>query len=214
MQPIKKGTAEEVLSIKKLLQNDAFKLKSKYRITWKNMCTAAARDAHYHLNILASSLRRTKLPALTALQRAESTDETNCRLCVPSLAFVLVKIYKTLQIKLGKSGKGSLNVSHGADWAHSVESIEAHIADTQSAQVFQYLDPLQDYEPLSQSQALYIKKLKTGGRSDIDDDMGLLSDDDDIEMANDQPTSRQQHQSNTAAQAGEEDIRAELSNSE
>lgn len=116
----KEGSFEEMRCIRSLLSRDNFKTQGKYRGTWAAMCTAAAKDAIYYCTLITKVLRKIKIPAMTVL---DITDicYPQFYLSIPSLAYVMTKMYKTFEVKLGTCARRALNQSHAF---HSVADVE------------------------------------------------------------------------------------------
>lgn len=136
----KKGTQEQINSIKALLQDDAIKTDPSYRPAWIEMCKAAALDASYNCTLTSKALRKSKIGAFADLHIPDVTLPT-FRLSLPSLAFVYMKLFKNLDVKLGKAGRGNLNLSHAPDWVATVEELQDYIAAPVQSRHPQILDP-------------------------------------------------------------------------
>lgn len=103
----KKGTHEEINSIKSILQNklfvlnNALKFNPSYRKAWEKMATIAAMDSSYHCTLTSKTLRKTRITALEILP-VPDVSTVDFQLFLPSLAFFGMKMFKTFELKLKK----------------------------------------------------------------------------------------------------------------
>lgn len=86
MTPKKKGTPEEIASIRHLLVGISFKFNTKYRDTWSSMCKYTADEAVYNC------LHKKKFKEFAKLPVPELSLDTPLHLGYPSLDFVVLKM--------------------------------------------------------------------------------------------------------------------------
>lgn len=181
MTPKKKGKQEEIASIRRLLADGAFKLNTKYSGTWASMCKAAADEAVCNCKLTAASLEKTKFKAFANLPIPIPSGDRPLQLAYPSLAFVVMKMYKTFDVKLGRAGRGNLNTSHCRDWVTSIEELVDHIRNRQATQPLQFIDQSYQYKVLTDMDHVTLKQLKKGSGQAANDDV-VISDDDPIDV--------------------------------
>lgn len=169
MEERKRGTKTERDAIKALLNNASFQKSPQYRGTWTEMLNSAASDAFYHCTLVSKTLSRSNIDDFKRLPVPAFRRDSNYELSIPSIAFVVTKIYKTLDVKLGKGGRGTLNASHYHDWVREIRAITAQLSNTNNTVCFQYLDTQRTYDPLTTVQLDYLNKF-TIGTIDSDSD--------------------------------------------
>lgn len=157
-----KGSAEEISIIKRLLQNDNLKLKSRYRSSWVSMCKTAVHVALHQCKLAANALKRNSIPGFRNLQVPEFSSTLVSDLSLPSIAFVQVKIFKTFDVKLGKSGRGTLNSSHSVDWARSVVDLDRYIRNV-SNPPYQFINSAHTYPALTDAELNALKDITYDG---------------------------------------------------
>lgn len=114
MSARKEDRHEEINSVKEMFQNNAIKTCPSYRPAWIEMCKKAALGASYHYKLTSKTLRKTKIAAFAYLHVPDVTLPT-FRHSLPPLAFVSMKLFNNLDVKLRKARRGNLNLSHVND---------------------------------------------------------------------------------------------------
>lgn len=178
MSPRKKGTKEEIHRIRKLLVNNDLKTDPKYRNAWAQMSNAAARDALYHVKLTSKALRNSKISGFADLSVPDISSPT-FQLPIPSLAFVAIKMFKTLEVKLGKGGRGNLNVSHSQYWLTAVEEINQFVANNRQVRPLQILDPARNYCVLTSDELAAVREHRNGSNDELSGPLCPSDDDDD-----------------------------------
>lgn len=177
MDTAKKGTVAERKHIRDLLKNDSFKNSPRYAKAWTHMSNAAAQDAFYHCTLLVKSLGKTTYEKLKKLPLPSFRADQNQNLSIPSLAFVVTKIYKTFDVKLGKVGRGNLNASHSHDWIRQLQEIVELLATDNNGNV-QYLPTTRTYIPLTDDDQVYGNKFIMDAADSDGDNSGQSGQDD------------------------------------
>lgn len=156
MDPTKLGTVAERAAIKELLQDDKFRKSQTYRNALVHMCNSAAQDAFYHCSLLVKCLEKSKFDNLKKLRLPPFKRDQNQELSIPSLAFVVTKIYKTFDTKLGKLGCGVPNASHSHDWIREVHNLSDNISDPGHSTQYQFLPSTRTYHKLTDADIAYM----------------------------------------------------------
>lgn len=105
MDASKKGSSSERTAIRELLQDDDFTKLVRYQKTWTSMFNSAAGDAQYHCKLIAKTLRKSSFEGVKNLSLPFFRADVDYNLPIPSLAFVVTKILKTLDLKLGNGAR-------------------------------------------------------------------------------------------------------------
>lgn len=171
-----KGTREEIAELRKLVRNNALKTSPQHRHVWAQMCKGAALDAKYHCTLTAKALQKTKIEAFQDLHVPDVTAPV-FQLTLPSLAFVALKMYKTIEVKFGRAGRGNLNLSHSNDWAILVEELHDYVCTPDIRNHPQILDPTKIYSPLSTDELIAIRIHKVARGDTTAADVLIPSDD-------------------------------------
>lgn len=104
------------------------------------MCKADALDSSYHFTLTFKGLLKTKIAAFANLHIPDVTL-TKFRLSLPSLDFVSMKLFDNLDAKLGKAGRGNVNLSHPNDWVSKFDELQFYVATPAHNRHPQILDP-------------------------------------------------------------------------
>lgn len=126
MSTRKTGTTDESQKVRKLLEDDRIKTMLSSRPTWAEIFKAAAKDTDFHCIFLKKALTKTKINGLANFNVPDITTLT-FQFTIPSLSFVFTEMYKTLEVKLVKLGRGNCNISHYQDWVAAVEKLQQYI---------------------------------------------------------------------------------------
>lgn len=188
-----KGSGEEIVVIKRLLHNDNVLLKSRYRNTWLAMFKSSVHAALHQCKLASTSLKRKNIDGFRNLQVPDFSSAMVSDLSLPSMAFVQVKIFKTFDVKIGRSGRGTLNSSHSLDWARAVVDLDRYVRNA-SNPPYQLINPAQTYPLLTSTELSALKDLtyycldssdelvddqESDGLHDVADDEDEMGDDDD-----------------------------------
>lgn len=174
MEHKNKGSTAQISEIQKLIADNGFKFRHKYASTWSQMCRSAIEETIIQCRLAVAQLKKSHLKGLDNLDVPSFTLSQPLHLPIPSLAFVVLKIYKTFDVKLGTAGRGNLNVSHSTDWVRNVEIIVSHLRKHQSSKPLQFIDPTSPFTFLSQQQILQLKNLKEWSSNDSNENEDTL----------------------------------------
>lgn len=156
MDPTKKGTSVERALIRELLADDNFKKLHRYENHWTSMFNAAASDAYYHCGLIAKSLSKCKYSQLHNLPLPSFRKNDDNHLSIPSISFVVTKLYKTLDLKLGKGGKGNFNASHSHEWIRITDQISEMLSDGTAQPRILFLPTTRTYDKLTTADRAYM----------------------------------------------------------
>lgn len=141
------------------------------------MFNAAAADSFYHCNLLVKSLSKAKYEGLKSLPLPPFRTDQDHQLSIPSMAFVVTKIFKTLDVKLGKACRGSLNASHCHDWIRHMEDIADIVEDSSSVRRIQFLPLTRSYDKITAADRAYTNKFVMDTVDSGDDDNAVTDED-------------------------------------
>lgn len=88
---------------------------------------------------------------------------------MPSIAFVVTKITKTIDIKLGKGGREALNASHSTQWVKTIAEITQYLVDKNPRKKYHFIDSTNNYQPLTDSHHPDLNALAEGATPITDD---------------------------------------------
>lgn len=187
MDGTKKGSDIQIRHIRAMIKNNNFKLMSKYKPAWDYMSMSAVDDAIFHCKLISTKLEKSNVPGMMELSGAELPSPKTIQLSLSSIAFIVVKIYKIFEIKLGLKGTGTLNGCHSVYWVRQIEQIHSYINNSQKANPLQFLDASYTYPPLTDRQKSLLNELKV--RAEYDEDGVPYISDEDIDDIIDVPPS-------------------------